>query len=432
MDKPIQPTIGSRITGRDIAIVLMVAASALVAFVVPSLTADSDPYGPQISPGRKPVWTANGSIGKPLSVQVVDDMLVVIGAGGVAALDRSNGAMRWQSDVMGDLMISQGALVERHFWNGSYEVKVLDLATGKMQFEVREEGDVRVASTAVAREVLLVLRCDDNDRCELSGLSLKDGRKRWSRQTDTPILPAMPWDDGPNYSAWMGVPQVPASTVAVISKESDHGNALTTIDARTGAHVVSWDYAPDLNSTLLGDLVLSSDCSAAALYEARAAARSWLNSSVCLGATRLVGDYLVDGPGRLIDVNTGRVRWDEPSNANFVGLDGKRAIYHENKTSRTRHFVAADLATGREAWRVPSPAGRTAVEPEREAAAGGRVAFDSDEFDDGDTDHHEVLRVLRAKDGRPLWHSRDTTLLGMGEGWIVGVSGFSEIRYFTV
>ncbi|MGH3729460.1 MAG: PQQ-binding-like beta-propeller repeat protein [Micromonosporaceae bacterium] len=372
----------------------------------------------------------------------------------MAALRRTDGALLWRRDGSGDIVVTQGVVVV-HESEGSYpEAKVLDLATGRQRFDVAFGDGMRSESVSVADEVLMVQRCSLDSHCSVAALDLRNGRQRWSRQADQwgTALPHMPWTDGPrDDDGPIGVPTTLTNRIAVFVATSGDGihrrTTAATVDVRNGEVLTRRRVTGSFrNLRLVGDrLIADSGCSEVRVLDARSLRKVWTRP-ICVDDVVRVGDLLVDSHASgLIDLETGDLTWMAPSGSTWLGVDSERIVsyaYGEYSGDRKAAgmVVAVDRSSGRQAWRVRSPGDEHAhidSELERYGLAGGRVVFDRREWQFRGSPR--VLRVMRASDGRSLWHARDTGLVGIGDGWIVGTgwtewsgpASPAEVRYFA-
>lgn len=82
--------------------------------------------------------------------------------------------------------------------------------------------------------------------------------------------------------------------------------------------------------------------------------------------------------------------------------------------------TATDLTSGEESWRLATgPNDTLPGNTENYAVSETRFAFGYDDV--SDTDEPRRLLVFNATDGKELWRTTHSGVLGLGDDWLIGV-----------
>lgn len=399
-------------------------------------------------PQRVSRWTGwmPAAAGEPVAATVVGDAVVVLGSqAGVAVFDRGAGVLRWQYQAPRDTLRKVRVARDGVVFLFDRLVQVRDLRTGALRRELTQ-----VRTAAVSWTTLYVGHWCAGGDCGLAAVDIATGQQRW--RLDVPVSQVAAetgealWEQRTPAPRWESL-RAPEPAVLLARGPPGGVDDVIALDAATGGQLsprslpapadpavrvavvspqtyLQWVHSGQCRVSVTGyDLRRGGQ-----VWTAEFGAWEWVSPEPRCGGWRpevVAGGLLAataNGRPRLVDADTGQVRWTgEPTARQVSAADGLVIVRADNGVG---NLIAFDAATGERRWsgRVPKGAAGARKRLAYATAGGGHLTYQT-EYDGGGTAEN-LLWLRNLATGHVDWVARDAGKpVGIGTDWLITSGG---------
>ncbi|MFG3708340.1 PQQ-binding-like beta-propeller repeat protein [Micromonospora sp. NPDC047670] len=380
--------------------------------------------------GPEPAWSVSVSRLDQQLAQI-DQVVVVPDERELRGVDRSTGQERWRHPVSTSYQyaVADGLIVVSATDGGPLEV--LEAVTGATRWRAGDTEDV-----VVQQRIVYNRECagaGQSARCVVIARDVRDGRQLWK-------LPADRFARVSDVALGARAPYAPPTAPYVAVRLNSAARAYTAVATSTGKAGAGRLPNRAWYGFVAGDLLVATDndpprgdqrCTVSiATVNAATGARGWSgevysgrkedgecarrlanhrSGLVLIGAgTRLVAVTAAERP-QLVDLRTGKVRWEAATSGVPVDGDGGSVLVRRNADEG--ELALLDTATGAPRWTAPDPGLSGASASWRSTVTGRLVAVS------GETDGRPVVLVYDVPTGRQLGRYPGW-LAGAGDDWV--------------